>query len=175
MRRIVTLVLATMLIASACGGDDSGGESEALVQSLRTQILETDASSDFAISNDEAQCFAEGLLDELGAERLSGAFDQDFETFMAGATGDERRAVVEVMFACVDMTSAIAAEMEGISQESARCVAAAMVEAEEFRTAVADGFGGGDQVFEDPELVAALLPAMLACLTADELARIGDS
>jgi hypothetical protein len=178
VRRIVIIVVATMLLAAACGDDDSGGDSAALVQSLRTQILDTDASSDFAISDDEAQCFAEGLIDELGADRVTEALgqDQDFETFMAGATAQERRAVVEVMFGCVDMESAIASEMQGdISEESARCVAAAMIDSEEFRSAVADGFVAGAQVFENPELVTALLPAMLTCLTADELARIGES
>jgi len=176
MHRLVSILLAIVLVAPACGDDDSGGDSAALVQSLRTRILETDASSDFAISNEEAQCFAEGLLDELGAGGVAEAIGQEFETFMAGATAQERRAVVDIMFGCVDMESALAAEIQGdISEESARCVAAAMIESDEFRSAVADGFDAGAEVFENPDLVAALLPAMLSCLTADELARISDS
>ena len=62
-----------------------------------------------------------------------------------------------------------------ISAESARCLADVMLASDEFRNATAESLVSSTDPFDDPALVAALLPAMLECITAEELADLGNA
>ena len=70
-------LLAVMLVIAACGDDDggSGGEgNEALVQSLRTKIVDAQsADGSSPIGDDEAECVAGALIRRSGdVERAAG-------------------------------------------------------------------------------------------------------
>lgn len=179
--RIIATMLALVLVIAACGDDDSpgvGGDNSRLVGDLTAVIAaENQSSSDFPMSDDQAACFATALIDVLGAERMAGALDQEFEEFMSTASQTERRAVVDAMFDCADFGAAMTAEFSSdISPDSAQCLGEAFTASDDFRDAVAESFtAAGNAAFDDPSVMAALLPAMLECLSADELIQLGDS
>jgi hypothetical protein len=177
--------MATMLVlalmAAACGDDDASGGTSAvdpdLVSGLTEQILTDGAGTDAVPLDDEqAACFAVGLIEAFGGERMVDALGVEFEDFMGQATADERLTVVDTMFDCVDFGDVMATQFgESVSAESARCASAAFVESDAFRVAIADSLGNPmSDPFEDPGLIAELLPAMLDCFTADELIQLGE-
>lgn len=187
MRRVITILFSLSLIIAACGDDDSSGNGggsdsrDEIVAGLRSAITESQGPASeedpFAIDDAEALCFASELVDDLGADRMANAITQDFEVFMAEATSQERRQVVDAMLGCIDVRDALADELgaSGISADSAACVSDVMLGAEPFLDAVADSLAGGAEAdFENPALVEALLPGMLQCLSAEELTNLGN-
>lgn len=180
MRRLVTVMLVAMLIATACGDDSSDADPQ-LVASLRSRITESPQaqSGEFPMSEDDIACFAEGLVDELGASKIENGIDLSFDAFMGTLSAGERRTVVDVMLGCVDVADTLIAQISGegstLSESSARCVIDGMLASDEFRDAVAESFVSGDSTFENDSLVAAILPIFFECLTPEELANLGNS
>ena len=180
MRKPLLLLLVLALAAAACGGDDAADDKEAAVQALQRQITESQAddASDMDFSDAETLCMAEGMVDEFGVARIIDASDQEFEVFMGAATQEERRAVVDLTLECVDMSALIAGPLmaEGLSEDSATCIGDAMIGNDAFRDVVAGGLATGsfDPTASNEEaLMTALLPVMLECLSAEELANLG--
>lgn len=185
MRRILVLAVTLAVVAAACGDDTSttteaaSGAKAAVVAGLRQQISTSQAEEPgaFPMSDDEIGCFAVALVDTFGVARMTGAVDESFEGFMAGATTSERRQVIDSMFGCVDLGPALAEEIGGddISPASARCLADAMLASDSFRDALANSLAGSSaDPFQDPALIEDLLPVMLTCLTAEELMNLGS-
>lgn len=186
MKRLSALLLVFVLVIAACGDDDTGsddggsggGDAPAgLVDDLTQEILEGSSSdSDLPLTDEQAACFATGLIDDFGAERMVDALQLEFEEFMANASLDERMTVVDTMLECMDFSEMMATEFGSqMSAESAECVADAFVESQAFRVALANSFGDStDDPFEDPAVMEEVLPAMLECLSAEELMNLGD-
>jgi hypothetical protein len=180
MKRISALLLALALALAACGGDDAGGGGASadsdVVDDLTQEILEgSGAGSDTPFTDEQAACFALGLVDEFGAETMVEALQMEFEEFMAAASPGERAVVVDTMLDCVDFGALMAAELgDAISAESASCIGDAFTNSDAFREALANSFdeSGGDP-FEDDAMFAEVFPAMLECLSAEELANLG--
>jgi hypothetical protein len=176
MRRPAAFALIIALVAVACG-DDTPAADPALVAGLSQRISASQSGSGvFEMTDPEVECFATGIIGLFGAERITAALDLEFSAFMATATAGERRAVVDTMLDCVDLGAGLARELgaEGtISAESARCLADTMLASDAFRDATAESFVSETDPFDDPALVSALLPAMLECLTAEDLGNLG--
>ena len=86
-------------------------------------------------------------------------------------------AVVDIMLGCVDLGEDLARELGGegeLSEEAARCLADTMLESDAFRDATAESFVNEGDPFQDPDLVAELLPAMLEGLSPEDLAELGS-
>lgn len=179
MRRALAFVFALVLVVAACGDDAGGGENTELVESLTEKITESsdDGGGDVPFDDEQAACFAGALIEEFGADRMAEAVTMEFDEFMAGATDEERLAVIDSMFTCVDFAEVLAAEFSGaVSAESAECLADAFVGSEVFRDAMADSFGDDTaDPFDDPDLMTEMLPAMLECLSAEELVELGEA
>lgn len=182
MKRAIALLFTVALVVSACGDDDSGnsattGAVSPVVEDLTQEILTGDGpDSDVPFTQEQAACFAAGLVDEFGSEAMADALQMSFDEFMAGATPEQRLTVVDQMLDCVDFASMMTAEFGGtISDESARCLGDAFVGADAFRTALANSFDdSGTDPFDDPALLEEMLPAMLECLSAEELIQLGN-
>jgi hypothetical protein len=176
MRRLIPLAIVLALGATACG-DDTPSADPALVSGLRRQISASQqGSGPLEMTDDEIECFAIGIIDLFGAERITASLDLEFSEFMSTATPGERRTVVDTMFDCADLGPALAAELAGggdISADSARCLADSLLASEAFRDATAESFASSSDPFDDPELVGELLPVMLQCLSAEDLAELG--
>ncbi|MFH1103393.1 MAG: hypothetical protein V1757_00395 [Actinomycetota bacterium] len=181
MRRLVTVILTAMLLVAACGDDSSSNADPQLVSSLRSNISESPQaqSGELPITDESAQCFAEGVVDELGAETVTAGIDLSFDAFMATLSAEQRRLVVDVMLGCVDVADALVSEMSGsgtgLSEDSARCVIEGMLASDAFRDAVGESFVSGDSTFASDAVVTAMLPVFLECLTPEELANLGNS
>lgn len=177
VRRYLPLVIALALVAPACG-DDTPSADPAMVANLSRRIAENQAGSDaFDMTDDETECFAIGIIDLFGGERITAALDLEFSEFMATADAGERREVVDIMLGCVDLGDDLARELGGegeLSEEAARCLADTMLESDAFRDATAESFVNEGDPFQDPDLVAELLPAMLECLSPEDLAELGS-
>lgn len=185
MRRLLTIFLATALLVAACGDDDdAGGDGRAnAIAFLQRQIAESQTgeagASEPQFDDEETFCMAEGIIAEFGMARVLEASDQEFEDFMAEATAEERRAVVDVTLDCVDLTEQFTAPMlaDGVSEESANCIGEQMMDNETFRDVLAEGLATGS--FEptgddETALIEAMFPIIFACLSPEELARLGD-
>jgi hypothetical protein len=176
MRRFVALAAALALCFTACGDDDSARSSDDELASGLTDLILSDSDSDLPLTNEDAACFAVGLIDGLGAERMVTAMDMEFEEFMAQAPQDERREVVDIMLECVDFGAILTAEFEtGVSAESSKCLADAFVGSSTFRDALADSFGSsGSDPFDDEDVMTELIPVMFSCLSPEELLELGS-
>ncbi len=175
MKRTMAVLLALMLALVACGDDDSGGGGdEALMGDLAEQIKSGQTGDQLGFTDEDAVCFASGLIDALGGERMVGALQLEFEEFMSGASIQERRTVVDAMFECIDFGSLMIQEAAGeISADSAQCLGDAIAASDGFRDALAQSFGSADDPFDDPALLAEMLPVMFECLSAEELIQLG--
>jgi len=178
MRRLVPLALVIALVSLACGDDDTAPADPALVAGLRQRISENQQDSGGPeMSDAEIECFAIGIIDLFGADRITAGIDMEFSAFMGTATQEERRSVVDTMFECVDLALDLAEELGAggeVSAESARCLADVMLANDAFRDATAEAFVSSTDPFDDPELVAELLPPMLECMIAEELGDLGN-
>jgi hypothetical protein len=176
MKRFVAIAALLSLIAVSCGDDDATDGNDPLVTDFTEQITAGRTSDQFGFTDEDAVCFAGGLIDELGGERIAGALDLEFEEFMAGASDQERKTVVDVLINCADFASLLTAEFsQAISGDSARCLGDAFVASEGFRAALADSFGTGADPLDDEELMGEMLPVMFDCLSAEELIELGSS
>jgi len=170
-----------MLIVAACGDDSSSGADPQLVSSLRSKITASPQAQggDFPITDDVAQCFAEGLVSDLGAAKIESGIDLSFDDFMATLSAGERRTVVDVLLGCVDISETLVAQLTGagstISADSATCVVDGMLASDAFLDAVADSFVSGDSAFQSDAVAVSILPVFLECLTPEELAGLGGS
>lgn len=182
MKRTTIVLAALALLAAGCGDDDLvGGADQEAVAALSQSIAEAQASNpDAPIGEEETACIAAGMVEEFGADRILETVEagRTFEDFIAGASTDERRAVVDLALGCADLGAMMVSEFagSGVSDDSARCLADRMLASDAFRDVVADGLVTGD--FEPSEDAAAglleeLLPAFLECLTPEELANLG--
>jgi hypothetical protein len=179
MKRLTTIVLALALVATACGDDDATGagldsDDQAIADELTAEIL-GGSGTDVPLNAEEAGCFAAGLVDELGGDVMADAIQMEFEEFMAGASTDQRLIVVDTMMECIDFGEMMVAQFGGaIDDDAARCLGDAFAANDAFRAALASSFEGSDtDPFENDEVIAALLPAMLECLSPEQLVDLG--
>jgi hypothetical protein len=183
MKRAAALLIALVLVLAACGDDDAatdtttattGAGSGTVVDELTQEILSDSSVGSDGFTEEQAACFAVGLVDEFGAEVMVDALQMEFDDFMAASSLEDRMTVVDTMLGCVDFGAVMVAELDGeISAESANCIGDAFGNSEAFRNALANSFdGSAADPFDDPALMEDILPAMFECLTEDELAAI---
>ncbi|MBU1226159.1 MAG: hypothetical protein KJ698_02950, partial [Actinobacteria bacterium] len=125
-----------------------------------------------------ARCFSEGLVKDLGITRLTqigittsiGSAEEAFAALGEGEIG----AVADLALGCIDMAAAMVPlfAVDGISEESALCLARGFEETDFYREAFIAGMTGDDTYdpAADPEFLTLMMTVAAECLTADELA-----
>jgi ABC-type phosphate/phosphonate transport system substrate-binding protein len=122
------LVLAALaMVLAACGG---GGGLSAAEQAKADEIkaeLIADQSAENVFANEaEAACFSEGLVKELGLDRIN-ALDTGggVEAGFANMTAAEQEKVADVAIDCIDFPAMIKDQMAaaGLDEATANCVA----------------------------------------------------
>ena len=102
-------------------GDDNGDVSDDDYEEAFAKSL-TDGDDGFGLTDDEAQCATEKVIDEIGAERLQDAgMTEEYLSSQSGdstdLTDEEARTIVDALFDCGDMGEAfgrsIAGDVEG--------------------------------------------------------------
>lgn len=132
MRKLLMIVGAIAIVASACGGDDDDGGAVAaadspLVAALADEIAEG-ANSDAPVANrEEAECWAGRIVGGIGEDRLTelGVTPEDVgEINEYDFTDGEIDTIVDSLGDCVDLAELMAEEMVGeLGEEAADCVA----------------------------------------------------
>ena len=165
-------MVSSALLLAACGGGVEDRASEAPDRQAVLRLIEQEVRNESEDPNalqlaDEAPCVANGLVEELGTDRLVElGLDVDAGTPpdlqvppMSNAEADE---VLAVFGACVDLVQQVAAALAGDAQPTSevRCIAARYVDTQALRDALfSDGY--------DPEVNAhvdeALADAAAAC------------
>ena len=164
MRATVAVVTAALLTLSACGG--GGDESEAkdnLAESFAKE--EGGALTGADLTEDEAGCLSDGLVDEVGVEKLQeyGILEDDLAVvedaddvkFEAG----DAAAFAGVVTDCVDVSQLITDQMaeQDLTAEQEECVSEALDE-DAVRDLLSATFQG-----QEPEMDGAIGDAM-ACV-----------
>lgn len=131
MRKLLMIVGAIAILASACGGDDDDGAVAAadspLVGALAEQIVDgSDADSPIANQSD-AECWAGRIVGGIGEDRLAElgvSADNVGEIEDYDFTDGEIDTIVDSLGNCVDLNAVLAEQMVGdLGEDAANCVA----------------------------------------------------
>lgn len=132
MRKLLMIVGAIAILASACGGDDDDGGAVAaadspLVGAIAQQIVEGSDSDAPVSSQEEAECWAGRIVGGIGEDRLTElgvSADNVGEITDYDFSDGEIDTIVDSLGDCVDLAELMAAEMVGeLGEEAADCVA----------------------------------------------------
>ncbi|MEO0493906.1 MAG: hypothetical protein AAF081_10870 [Actinomycetota bacterium] len=145
---VMTAVLA--LVAAACGGGDSSTDTSAPSDPRGQELVAVlQADSDFALSESEANCTANGLLANLDDATINAMLDDiDVEIDQLPNPEDGVKAL-DAMFDCVDIEEMMFDQMvaDGTPEDAARCVAEGFGE-DELRNFFASAALPEDQIDE---------------------------
>jgi hypothetical protein len=176
VRRVVVLVVAVTMLFVACGdgAPSLSTEERALADALVAEF-ESDPDTPFS-ADDGARCFADRFVGEFGVARLAeiGVTVEsiDNEPDFGALSTEEIDRLADIAMGCVDFKGAFAIEMaaEGISEDSARCLADGLHAEGFFRATLISGLTGQDIPNEDA-MMASFVGWATRCLTAAELSE----
>ncbi len=180
-KRLLWLGVVFALVAAACssGGSDSLSAEDQVLADAITQSMLDDTSLDTPFGEEGAVCFGNRIVSEMGSDRLTAvglsveAVESGTEPSDVDLSDDDIDAMVAVMTECIDFGSVFTAEFaaSGVSQESISCVTDGMDD--DLVGAMArSAFTGGD-ISGDDATSEQILELVLACFSADDLAKLG--
>ncbi|QGG96867.1 hypothetical protein [Actinomarinicola tropica] len=113
-RGLVALVAATLVLA-ACGDDGSSAEAGPYVDALAEELRSPSEEGELVLPDDSAECFAEGVVEILDAERLDEAGVTPQELAEVGAfpeleidvPDDAQERIAELATGCFDVRSSL--------------------------------------------------------------------
>ena len=126
-KHLFALTIVVALVATACGGDDGGGDTSAPTDPRGQQIVELISDDpDFPLTEDEANCTANNLLNTLD--------DSTIDAMLADPEGDldniadpeETVAAFDSLLDCVDLETMMVDQMTAdgsMTEDQAKCVA----------------------------------------------------
>ncbi|MCB2224929.1 MAG: hypothetical protein KQH83_12235 [Actinobacteria bacterium] len=181
MRKMAVMALAMALLVAACGDDDGLGDDEqGLADALATVMAaDSDPTSPFT-DREAAQCFAEGIVSEVGVDRMievgMTADASSTAAAFSGLSEGEIDVLADLALECVDVESMLVEQfaLGGISTGSAECLADRMGETGLMKQAMIVGMTGDTDYdpMEDPAVLEDLFTAVTDCLTFEELQQI---
>lgn len=150
MRKIAAVLCAATLALSACGG----GQEDDARENIKTGVMENSSqvAGGVELTEDQAQCFADGLVDDVGVDKLQdyGLLDENNELVENAQPDDmsaeDAEATAEVITSCVDVKQMIqdqlgAAGSTELTDEQTACVLDAIDE-DDIEAGLADSFQG---------------------------------
>jgi hypothetical protein len=194
---LVVFVLA--LFVAACGGDDDDSTADTTVGKTTTTEVDGDEdaarddgaldddeyadafarslvnSDSMALTEDEAACATDKIVDGIGAPRLqaAGMTEEYLNSSSGGPTDltlDEARAIVDALFECSDLAASIASEIgssfadqEMFTPEYETCVADVVRSDESIRDLMAQSLQAGGDADVPPEAGEQLVGVMMNC------------
>jgi hypothetical protein len=185
MRRLVVLGVSVVLLAAACGGDDSSsGDLSSNDQEIADAIFDqmmADTDPDDPFGETEARCFSDGVVRDIGAGDLA-ELGMTAEAIRAGTepvdvdlTDEQVDAMADVMLECVDFRSVFIDQFaeEGISDESAECLADGFDDDFLRALAKAEFSGDGADPTSDPAQAEKFFNLITDCLSFEEMSNLG--
>lgn len=175
------------MTAAACSGADGGAggalnaADQRLADAITWMILE-DSDPDSPFGKDEATCFGDRIVGEMGSDRLI-ELGLDAAAVEAGTTpadvdlndGDVD-AMVDAMATCVDFRALLLEEFEtgGVSDKGVACISDGL--ADDFLEKMARAsFADADGEFgDDPSTGDEMFNLVMACLSIDDLEKLSS-
>ena len=179
---MIVIAIAALGVAGCSGDDDSAGKSslpddgELLDEDEYIAVFSSsvqDSDTGFGAAPDEADCAAEAAVASVGAERLQAAgLDEAWLTTEVSPatdlTEEESDAIVDALFDCIDMGSAIAASLaadeDGLPRTTSVCLSDALGEGTVLRSYLARLLREGNDVPMSVDEASAFVDATLACI-----------
>lgn len=126
-KKLGLMLAALALLLAACGGGGGLSAEEQAKADEITAELTADQSIENPFSDQEkASCFSEGLVAELGLDRIN-ALDtgEGVEDGFANMTAEEQGKVADLAIDCIDMQAYMGEMManSGLPEDQAQCVA----------------------------------------------------
>lgn len=126
--------LALTLVLSGCGGGDEAQAAEAISASMME-----DSDDEFTVDQEQADCVGEGMVDEIGVDKLQeyGILTDDLTSEGAEGLGDtpmeegDADSAADVIVSCVDAEEMMAEQMAAdatMTDEQKECVSEALDE-----------------------------------------------
>lgn len=169
MKKFFVLCLALAMVAAACGDSDEGGGGGAASDDPRVEQIANELLSDdeLPISQEEANCAASRVVNELSDDELQLMIDNggsDLEEL--GLSEESGLKALDALLDCVDVGELMVAGMiaDGTPEEDARCLASKFGE-NEIRELL-ELAQGGDEAAESEaafELIGKMLEASFEC------------
>lgn len=163
MRRIILVLLASVLGIAACGGDDGPGLDE-YADALATAILADDDDDSLETTPDEAQCIGDATAPIIGLENLEAAgtpeeievlAEDDLSAFdlSDGAITD----VVNATLECIDgIVAQLIQDIDTGSEEADECLADTL-ELSDLAPLLVTGLQGEDVSEEDAQALVQIV------------------
>jgi hypothetical protein len=161
-------------------GDDTGTLSDDEYEAAFAESLINDDSG-FGLSESEAQCATDEILDEIGAERLQEAgMTELYLNTQSGdptdLTDEEARTIVDALFDCADMGEAFASQVAGdledeenITPEQAQCFGDAVGEDDAIKDVMALSLQQGEDAEVPHDSAERIVDLMLECFDLADL------
>ena len=162
LKKMGLVMVALVMVLAACG--DGGGfsaEEQAKIDEIVTQLTEdTSAANPFAAEED-ASCFAEGIMGDIGLERINeldtGA---GLEAGFANMTTAEQESIVDSALGCIDFAAYMSDQLAtaGLTEDQASCVSEGLNE-DLIKTLFLAQIAG-----QDPTTSEELMTVVMGCL-----------
>ena len=126
--KIRTLGATAVLVLTlgACGGGDDSEASKAIADSMMESNTEGET---FQVTQDQADCVGEGLVDEIGTDKIIeyGVLSEELETTEDGIeqvemSDEDAESAADVMMECADIKEIFTGEMGELPQEAQTCI-----------------------------------------------------
>ena len=180
MRRLVVIGVTVVLLVAACGGDDLSGDDQAISDAIFEQMV-ADTSPDDPFGETEARCFSDGVVRDIGSADLA-ELGMTAESIRAGTepadvdlTDAQVDIMTDLMLECVDFRTVFIDQFadEGVSDESAKCLADGFDDDFLRALAKAELSGDGSDPTEDPAQAEKFFNLITDCLSFEELSDLG--
>ena len=167
MKKTVAVLCAALMTLSACGsGDDDKAR-----ENIKTAVLEdeTDLTGGTKPTEEQADCIADGMVDDVGVEALQEykLLDEDLEINEEADPTDMKEedadALAAVFVDCVDVEELVAGSFAGqeLSEDQQECISESIDE-----DAMKDGLSASFQGEEDDGF-AAMQEKLMACVMGE--------
>lgn len=146
----------------------AAGDADDLVEALAAQLAVPGTPFD----DEAAECFARGVVDEIGFDRLAalgaGAPGADPEEVFSQMSEAEIDAIADLGLACLDLHALFVDQFvsQGLPRDAAICIADGVAGAPFLHDMVVQAMLGGDvDPMEDPEAMALIMDLVTQCMS----------
>jgi hypothetical protein len=180
-KRTLLLVVVFALVAAACsasGGDSLSAEDQALADAIAQSMMD-DSGDDSPFAEEDAVCFGNGIVSEMGSDRLTEvglsveAVESGTDPSDVDLSEGDIDSMVAVMTECIDFGAVFTAEFEasGVSSESISCLTDGMDD--DLVSAMARSAFTGADLSGDDETSNQIFQLVLDCFSAEDMAKLG--
>jgi hypothetical protein len=179
MKKTAAVLCAALLTLTACGGDDpaepeaqetASAEETKAKESIKAGVLDNaSVAGGVTLTDQQAECFADGLVDEVGVEQLQEYKILDASGEMADRTQPAKmskadaEATAGVVTGCVDVKELIEQQIDAqagtkLTEEQSKCISDAINEDDVEAGLAAQLQGAKENPFEES------IGALMACV-----------